>query len=139
MSSQNLESGTCLGKYEVLAHVATGGMGVVYRAVDRQLRRVVALKVMHPELAANAAILERFRREARHAASLSHPNIVTLFEYDHDVEHDLHYLVMEFIDGINLRRYVDRKGRLKPEEVRRILLKVAGALDHAFKLGVVHR
>src|ERR1019366_1776682 len=139
MSSNILEPGVCLGKYEVLAHIATGGMGAVYKAMDRQLRRIVALKVLLAELAANAPILERFRREARHAASLSHPHIVTLFEYGHDAELDLHYLAMEFIDGINLLDYIQRKGKLPPEEVRRILMKVAKALDHAFTHNIIHR
>src|SRR5262245_13412781 len=94
MSSRILEPGSRLGKYEVLAHLATGGMGAVYRAVDRDLRREVALKVLPSNLAARPAVLERFRREARHAARLRHPHIVTLYEYGHDAAQNLHYLAM---------------------------------------------
>src|SRR5947209_12659952 len=72
-----------IGKYEVLAHIASGGMGAVYRARDRETGREVALKVLTPEMAAKPAMLERFRREARHAARLRHENIVTLYEFDH--------------------------------------------------------
>jgi serine/threonine protein kinase len=139
MSLSLLIPGDRLGKYEVIAHIATGGMGAVYKAKDRQLGRTVALKVLPTELAANTPILERFRREARHAARLSHPNIVTLFEYGHDVEANLHFLAMEFIDGINLQAYIERRGKLVPEEVRRILVKITKALDHAFTHGIVHR
>jgi len=69
-----------IGKYEVISHIATGGMGAVYKARDVELRREVALKILPPELAAKPALLERFKREARHAARLRHENIVTLFE-----------------------------------------------------------
>ena len=81
MSSERLNPGTRLGKYKVLEHVATGGMGTVYKASDEELRRIVALKVLDASLAEKPNTLERFRREARHAARLSHKNIVTLYEY----------------------------------------------------------
>jgi serine/threonine protein kinase len=139
MSSGLLQPGRRLGKYEVLAHVATGGMGAVYKARDLELRRTVALKVLPSHLANTRQILERFRREARHAARLHHRHIVTLFECGYDAEQDLHYLAMEFVDGIDLGAYIERKGRLEPEEARRILIQAARALDHAFGEGVIHR
>ena len=116
MSPSILEPGFCLGKYEVLAHIATGGMGSVYKAQDLDLHRIVALKVLPVRLAENELSLERFRREARLAARLSHKHIVTLFECGYDPDHDLHYLAMEFIDGIDLGQHIDRMGRLHPEE-----------------------
>src|SRR5271156_1808370 len=108
MSPSNLEPGYRLGKYEVLAHVATGGMGAVYKAMDLELRRTVALKVLPAHLAVNSASMERFRREARHAARLNHPNIVTLYECGYDADQDLHYLALEYIDGIDLGEHIVR-------------------------------
>jgi serine/threonine protein kinase len=139
MSSRILEPGFRLGKYEVESHIATGGMGAVYRARDVELRRAVALKVLPTHLAERPSVLERFRREARHAARLSHPNIVTLYECGYDPAHNLYYLAMEFIEGINLLMHIDRKGRLEPEETRRILIHATRALEHAFAQGIIHR
>jgi serine/threonine protein kinase len=137
MSSDRLNPGDRLGKYKVLAHIATGGMGTVYKASDEQLGRVVALKVLDISLAEKPSTLERFRREARHAAKLFHKNIVTLYEYG---ETDgRHYLALEYVDGIDLYDYIVRKGRLSPEESRRILVQAVQALDHAHKQGITHR
>ncbi len=139
MDSRMLEPGFRLGKYKVVAHIATGGMGAVYKAVDRKTGRVVALKVLPAHLAENDLTMERFRREARHAARLNHPNIVSLYEYNHDKGHDIHYLALEFIDGIDLAKHIAAHGRLGPAEVRRILMQAVKALAHAFEHGVVHR
>jgi serine/threonine protein kinase len=137
MSSERLSPGTRLGKYKVLEHVATGGMGTVYKASDEELRRIVALKVLDASLAEKPNTLERFRREARHAARLSHKNIVTLYEYGQ--ANGRHFLVMEFVEGIDLYDYIERKGQLAPEESRRILVQAVKALDHAFRQGITHR
>jgi serine/threonine protein kinase len=137
MTSERLNPGDRLGKYKVLAHIATGGMGTVYKALDEQLGRVVALKVLDPSLAEKQSTLERFRREARHAAKLFHRNIVTLYEYDQ--AGGRHYLALEFVDGIDLYDYIVHKGKLPPEESRRILIQAVHALDHAFKQGITHR
>lgn len=139
MVSSVLEPGSRLAKYEIVTHLATGGMGAVYKAVDQELGRTVALKVLRSDLAKNELIMERFRREARHAARLSHPNIVTLYECSWDREQDLYYLALEFIDGIDLAHYAAQRGRLQPEEVRRILVQAARAMEHAFEHGIVHR
>ena len=112
-------------------------MGLVYKAKDEQLGRIVALKILAPELSRNPILVERFRREARHAASLTHKNIVTLYESD---EADgYHYLAMEFVDGIDLAEYIRRKGKLHSEESRRILIQACKALEHAFTMGITHR
>jgi serine/threonine protein kinase len=136
MSSQPLSPGARLGKYKVLAHIATGGMGMIYKAVDETLGRIVALKVLAGDLA-KASTLERFHREARHAARLSHKNIVTL--YDFGQADGLYYLVLEYVDGVDLYDYIERKGQLAPEESRRILIQAVRALDHAYQQGIIHR
>jgi eukaryotic-like serine/threonine-protein kinase len=126
-----------LGRYEVVAHIATGGMGAVYRARDTESDREVALKVLNPRRADDPAMLERFRREARHAAKLRHENIVTLYDAD-EVNGHL-FLVMEFVDGIDLHEYVKRLGALDPEEARQLVLQGARALAHAYDRRIVHR
>jgi serine/threonine protein kinase len=137
MSSGPLIPGDRLGKYKVIAHIATGGMGTVYKASDDALGRLVALKVLDSSLADNANTLERFRREARHAARFTHKNIVTLYEYGQ--ADGLHFLALEFVDGIDLYDYIERKGRLAPEESRRILIQAAKALEAAYQHGITHR
>jgi len=126
-----------VGKYEVVAHIATGGMGAVYKAIDNVLKREVALKVLPPDMASKPLALERFRREARNAARLRHENIVTIYEFDQSAS--TIYLAMEFVDGIDLAEYIGRKGRLDPEEARLVTIQAARALEHAHAQGVVHR
>jgi serine/threonine protein kinase len=126
-----------IGKYEVISHIATGGMGAVYKARDVELRRDVALKVLAPELAAKPGLLERFRREARHAARLRHENIVSIYECGETG--GTYYLALEFVDGIDLGEYIDREGKLDPEEARLITLQAARALEHAHAHGIIHR
>jgi serine/threonine-protein kinase len=138
MSSSTSQPGARIGKYRILAHVATGGMGTVYRARDEELGRIVALKVLAPELSNNPILVTRFKREARAAGRLTHKNIVTLYEYG-QTEEGLYFLAMEFIQGIDLSEYIRRKGRLEPEEARRILIQSCKALEHAFAQGVTHR
>jgi serine/threonine-protein kinase len=126
-----------IGKYEVVTHIATGGMGAVYKAIDSVLKREVALKVLPPAMASNPLALERFRREARNAARLRHENIVTIYEFDQSGS--TLYLAMEFVEGIDLLEYITRKGRLDPEEARLIAIQATRALEHAHRQGVVHR
>jgi serine/threonine protein kinase len=112
-------------------------MGTVYKALDEEVGDVVALKILDPQLADNPILVERFKREARHAAILDHKNIVTLYEAD-EVD-GMHYLAMEYIDGIDLAEYIRRKGKLDPEEARRILIQACKGLEHAFAQGITHR
>jgi tRNA A-37 threonylcarbamoyl transferase component Bud32 len=128
---------TRLGRYEILQHIATGGMGAVYKARDVELGRDVALKVLANELANQREALERFRREARSAARLRHENIVTLYECGE--VNGTYFLALEFVDGIDLHDYITQKGQLEPGEARQILAQAARALDHAHKQGIVHR
>jgi eukaryotic-like serine/threonine-protein kinase len=123
-------------RYEVVARIAQGGMAVVYRGHDRQLDRVVAIKVPRPELARDRAFSEQFRREARAAARLSHPNVVAV--YDSGEERGLPWIVMEHVSGQTLRGLLDAQGRLDPETTAELLGPVADALDHAHHAGIVH-
>jgi serine/threonine protein kinase len=132
-----LTPGTRVGRYEVVAHLAGGGMGEVYRARDTELGRDVALKVLAGTLADHPAAVERFRREARAAARLSHKNIVTLYDWGQDG--DVHFLALEFVDGRDLASRIARKGRLRPAEALAITAQAARALDHAFAQGITHR
>jgi tRNA A-37 threonylcarbamoyl transferase component Bud32 len=126
-----------VGKYEVLAHIATGGMAAVYKARDHDLNRVVALKVLSHELAAQPIRLERFRREARHAAKLRHENIVSIYEFG---EADgLYFLALEFVEGQDLFDHISQQGQLDPEEARQILIQAVQALSHANAEGIIHR
>jgi serine/threonine-protein kinase len=137
MPPQPIRPGTRIGKYEILAHLATGGMSEVYQARDTILGRVVALKVLSADMASKPSALERFRREARHAARLSHRNVVTLWEFGED--RGTYFLALEYVEGIDLYEYIERQGRLEPEEARRILIQAVRALDHAFQHGIIHR
>ncbi len=136
-STKGPERSVQIGKYTVLLHLATGGMGAVYKAFDTEAKRDVALKVLTPELASKPAMVERFRREAKHAKKLRHENIVEL--YDFEQTGGQCFLVMEFIEGVDLHEYVERKGMLDPEEALRIIVQATKALDHAHRQGIVHR
>src|ERR1043165_1691336 len=103
-TNTTIRRGGRLGKYEILNHIATGGMGAVYKARDVELGRLVALKLLQPELAKENKTLERFRREARAAAGLAHENIVTLFEFSE--YNGTYYLALEFVEGTDLQDYI---------------------------------
>jgi len=120
----------------VEALIGHGGMGAVYRARQNHLDRVVALKVLAPNLGSDPSFAERFTREARTLAKLSHPSIITVFEFG-EVD-ELFYLVMEFVDGINLRQAI-RSGELTASEALQIVPQVCEALQYAHDEGVVHR
>lgn len=137
MAEEPLQPGFRLGKYEVQAHIATGGMASVYKAMDVELRRVVALKVLDPGRATRTESRERFKREARSAARLSYKHIVTLYEASE--QDGFLYLAMEFIEGIDLEYHIRRNKRLGAEETRRLLVQATKALDHAHRQGIVHR
>jgi predicted Ser/Thr protein kinase len=125
------------GAYDIQREVGRGGMGVVYLATDRRLGRRVALKVIVPELAADAQFRQRFEREARVAATLEHPHVVPVYEAG-EQDGSL-FIAMRFIDGRDLATEVRDHGRLAPDRLARIVLQVAGALDAAHRSGVVHR
>ncbi len=126
-----------LGPYEVIEVTGRGGMGVVFRAHDPKLNRVVAVKVLAPEFAANPTARKRFLREARAAAAVSHPHVVTI----HAVEEagNTPYLVMEYIDGQSLEDKIEREGTLQLEAILRIGSQIAAGLAAAHGQGLVHR
>jgi beta-lactam-binding protein with PASTA domain/tRNA A-37 threonylcarbamoyl transferase component Bud32 len=123
-------------RYAVVARIARGGMATVYRAHDRQLDRVVAVKVPRPEFARDRAFCEQFRREARAAARLAHPNVVAV--HDSGEERGLPWIVMEYVDGQTLRALLEARGRLDLETTAELLGEVADALDHAHRHGIAH-
>ncbi|MFF5424281.1 MULTISPECIES: Stk1 family PASTA domain-containing Ser/Thr kinase [unclassified Streptomyces] len=125
------------GRYRVDARIAVGGMATVYRAVDTRLDRVLALKVMHPSLAADAAFVERFIREAKSVARLAHPNVVGVF--DQGAEDAYVYLAMEYVEGCTLRDVLRERGALRPRAALDILEPVLAALGAAHRAGFVHR
>jgi tetratricopeptide (TPR) repeat protein len=131
-----LTPGTRLDHFEIVAELGRGGMGSVFRAHDTALDRDVAIKVLREEVATDPARLERFKREARAASALNHPNIVTIHEIA-EIGESL-YLVMELVNGHTLRDLV-RKGPLDPEEIVDTALQVAGGLAKAHAAGIVHR
>ena len=123
--------------YEIDSEIGRGGMGIVYCAKDKRLKRNVAIKLLPPELAFRTDIRSRFLREAETAAQLSHPNIVPI--YNVEEKDNLVYFIMAFIAGDNLATRLQRMGALDPAEVRKILKEVADALAYAHKRNVVHR
>ena len=125
------------GRYEITHLIARGGMAQVYRAIDLQLDRPVALKVLFPELSVDRTFVERFRREAQAAANLSHPNIVPVFDWGED--DGSYFIVMEFIDGRALSAVLRDPTPLAPGQIATIGAGVAAALAFAHRHGVVHR
>ena len=123
-------------RYEIIKHIARGGMAQVYLARDLLLDRPVALKMLFPELSVDQAFVERFRREARAAANLTHPNIVSVYDWGQGDR--TYYIVMEYVDGPTLSSLL-RQGPLAPERAAAIAASVAGALDFAHRRGVIHR
>jgi serine/threonine protein kinase len=123
--------------YELDCEIGRGGMGIVYRAKDKRLKRQVAIKLLPPELAFRSEIKSRFLREAETAAQLSHPNIVPIYTVDE--QEQLVFFVMAYISGDNLAKRLHERGVLTTDETRRILREVADALAYAHDRGVVHR
>ena len=125
------------GRYHVVDRIAAGGMGEVFRAHDAVLAREVAIKVLHPTLASDPGFIDRFRREARAAASLTHPNIVAV--HDWGAVDGIYFMVMEYVRGESLRDILNVHGVLAPAQAADVLMQVLAALDHAHRQGIVHR
>ncbi|MBN2007418.1 MAG: protein kinase [Anaerolineae bacterium] len=138
MSSVNFLLGKTLGKYEVLEHVGHGGMAEVYKGQHVQLDRMVAVKVLHPFLADEEGFVVRFQREARIVATLRHPNIVQVYDFDYNDELNIYYMVMEYIDGPTLKSILS-EGLLPQDQVLRFGAAIADAMAYAHKRGMVHR
>ncbi|PAF30099.1 Stk1 family PASTA domain-containing Ser/Thr kinase [Paenibacillus sp. 7516] len=125
------------GRYEVIERVGGGGMALVYKAQDLLLNRNVAIKVLRQQFVHDEEFIRRFRREAQSAASLSHPNVVSI--YDVGQEDDVHYIVMEYVEGKNLNEIIKERAPLQVDEAVRIASQIADALDHAHHNQIIHR
>lgn len=136
-SSADLERRLLADRYRIGSVIATGGMAQVRRATDEVLGREVAIKILHPHLAADPVLVDRFRREAVAAARLTHPAIVAI--YDTVAEDGINAIVMELIEGITLRQFLDQRGPLDPTDAVDIITGVAEALQVAHEAGIVHR
>lgn len=125
------------GRYEVIERVGGGGMALVYKAQDLLLNRNVAIKVLRQQFVHDEEFIRRFRREAQSAASLSHPNVVSI--YDVGQEDEVHYIVMEYVEGKNLNEIIKERAPLQVDEAVRIASQIADALDHAHHNQIIHR
>ena len=138
MSNVNYIVGQTLGKYKIIEHVGHGGMAEVYKGQHIRLDRMVAIKILHPFLAEDEGFVVRFEREARIVATLRHPNIVQVFDFDHSGEFEIYYMVMEYIDGSTLKDRL-QDGPLNPDDIGRLGISLAMALDYAHQRGMIHR
>jgi eukaryotic-like serine/threonine-protein kinase len=130
--------GQLLGnRYELIERIGGGGMAVVYKARCRLLNRYVAVKILRSEFTDDEEFVKRFRIEAQAAASLSHPNIVSIFDVGHD--ENTHYIVMEYIDGITLKEYITQMGALPWREAINIAIQICSAIEQAHKNHIIHR
>ncbi len=130
--------GKVLGeRYEIIEKIGGGGMALVYKARCRLLNRFVAIKVLRPEFTSDEDFVKKFKRESQAAASLSHPNIVSI--YDVGLENDIHYIVMEYIKGQTLKELIKQKGSLNIEFATNIAIQIASALENAHSNHIVHR
>ncbi len=133
-----LVAGTVLaGRYEILGKVGSGGMADVYKSRDSKLNRLVAIKVLKAEFSNDATFVKKFRTEAQSAAGLSHPNVVNV--YDTGEEDGIYYIVMELVQGITLKNYIDMKGKLEIREALNISIQVASGLSAAHANRIIHR
>ena len=133
-----ISSGMMLkGRYEIIDEIGRGGMAVVYRIMDHTLHKQAALKMIKGSLQQDEGYLKRFIREAQAAAKLSHPNIVDVYDVDQDKGH--WFIVMELIEGMTLKQYIQNKGRLSSTECIGISMQAADALYTAHRAGIIHR
>ena len=130
-------AGKIIGDYSVLRCLGKGGMGQVYLAEQISLKRKVALKILRSDLAANTTSLSRFKAEAEAVARATHANIVQIYAIGE--ERGLHYMALEFVEGKNLREYLEKKGPPEALVALTIIRQVAAALQRAHELGLVHR
>ena len=124
-------------RYEIIELIGSGGMANVYKALCHRLNRYDAVKIMRDDTAANTELRRRFRAESQAVAMLSHPNIVSVYDVSHS--DDVEYIVMELIDGITLKQYLQKKSVLDPSEVLNFSIQIAKALEHAHSKGIIHR
>jgi len=137
-TNPELEPGTILAnRYEILSVLGTGGMGSVYKAQDRELDRLVALKVIRPELARNSAVVDRFKQEIRLSHKVTHRNVVRMYDLSEDG--GMRFVTMELVAGRDLRSILEERGKLPPAEAVEILQQICFALEAAHGAGILHR
>lgn len=124
-------------RYEIIDKVGSGGMADVYKAKDQRLNRFVAIKVLKQEYSSDKSFVNKFRGEAQSAAGLSHPNIVNVYDVGDDS--GLHYIVMELVEGITLKRFIERKGKLEVKEAVGIAIQIAQGMEAAHDNHIIHR
>ena len=124
-------------RYEILERIGTGGMAIVYKAKCHRLNRLVAIKILKSDLAQNEEFRRRFNAESQAVAQLSHPNIVSV--YDVSRGGDMEYIVMELIDGITLKQYMEKRGQLNWRESLHLITQIMRGLSHAHSRGIIHR
>jgi len=124
-------------RYEIIEHIGSGGMALVYKATDLKLERVVAIKTLREEYISDMEFLKRFSSEARAAARLSNANIVNA--YDVGADGDVYFIVMEYVDGVTLKELINKRAPFGSEEVLSVAIQIADALSHAHKNGIIHR
>ena len=124
-------------RYKIINRIGTGGMADVYKAVDGKLNRYVAIKVLKREFREDETFVRKFRTEAQSAAGLLQPNIVNIYDVGED--RGLYYIVMEYVDGITLKEYIAKKGKLTPKEVISIAVQGCAAMEVAHERGIIHR
>ena len=125
------------GRYEIMDRIGTGGMADVYKATDKVLRRYVAIKVLKREFREDETFVQKFRSEAQSAAGLTHANIVNIYDVAED--RGLYYIVMELVEGITLKEYIEKKGHLTPKEAIAITMQVCAGIAAAHEHNIIHR
>ncbi|HEY9871707.1 MAG TPA: protein kinase [Candidatus Obscuribacterales bacterium] len=132
-------AGTVIGdRYEITGVIAEGGMGTIFRARHRLMKRTVAIKMLHPQMVSSASTLKRFQQEAEAASSLNHPNILTVFDFGIS-DQGKPYLVMDYLEGTSLAALLEAERRLPVERSLRIFVQACAALAHAHQKGIIHR
>ena len=133
-----LKEGMIVGeRYEIISRIGSGGMADVYKARDHKLNRLVAVKVMKAEFSEDKDFIAKFRKEAQAAAGLAHPNVVNVYDVGED--NGIYYIVMELVQGITLKDYITRKGKLTVREATSIAIQVSLGLEAAHKNNIIHR
>lgn len=123
-------------RYRILSKIGVGGMADVYKGEDTLLGRPVAIKILHANFASDDEFVSRFKREAQAAGKLNHPNIVNMYDVGYD--QDMHYIIMEYVDGETLKEYITRHHRLSIDEAVKITISIGEGLEHAHAMGIVH-
>ncbi|ETS93837.1 putative serine/threonine-protein kinase PrkC [Veillonella sp. AS16] len=136
MSAMNIKDILLDNRYRIVDKIGVGGMADVYLGEDTLLGRPVAIKILHANFANDDEFVKRFKREAQAAGKLNHPNIVNM--YDVGFDQNLHYIIMEYVDGETLKEYITRHGRLSIDEAVKFTIAIAEGLEHAHAMGIVH-